>query len=137
MVRGISKEEGYRLSRYQLESGRAEEKFREIIEAQGGDPDVKSGDLPLSKESFAVKAESGGSVSHIDNKAISRIARALGSPQDKGSGMLFKIKKGDEVKKGQELFTLYAADKERLMRGVEQVKLGNPVETRQVIFELV
>ena len=37
-----------------LASGEALRKFREIVEAQGGDPGVRSGDIPVGKHTFDI-----------------------------------------------------------------------------------
>ncbi len=48
-VRGVPFEDGLKNAFHQLESGAALQKFREIVEAQDGDPDVKPEDLQPGK----------------------------------------------------------------------------------------
>ncbi|MFB0543278.1 MAG: AMP phosphorylase, partial [Candidatus Bathyarchaeia archaeon] len=75
-----------------LKSGRAEEKMREIIEAQGGDPDVRPEDIEVGDQTFAVRAEKGGYVLWINNSSLVEVARLAGAPKDKGAGVLLHKK---------------------------------------------
>ena len=137
MVRGISKEEGYRIARHQLSSGKALEKFREIIKAQGGNPNIKSSDLKPGEFSVPVKAVSEGRVDHIDNKAISRICRAAGAPADKGAGMELKVCIGQQITEGAELYEIFSSNKERLDFALKQAKLLNVVEVEKIILDTI
>jgi len=40
-----------------IKSGKAEKKLREIIAAQGGDPDVKPEDIEVGKEAVEIRSE--------------------------------------------------------------------------------
>lgn len=105
-----------------LQSGRAEEKFREIIAAQNGDPDVSLDDLQPGEETVDVLADRDGIVAHIDNVIISDIARRAGAPKDNSAGIYLHKEVGDTVEKGEKLYTIYAeksdklAEAERVMR---------------------
>jgi thymidine phosphorylase len=96
--------QGYTLARDILESGRALEKMRAIIAAQG--PSETPADTGhLSK---VIKAERNGRVVAIDNLRMARLARLAGAPMDAGAGVdLFK-KLGDTVKRGEPLYAIYA-----------------------------
>ncbi|MBN1896835.1 MAG: AMP phosphorylase [Candidatus Aenigmarchaeota archaeon] len=109
------KEEALRL----LKSGKAYKKLQEIIEAQGGDPNIKPDDLPIGPEKVEVKSSVSGVVGWIDNRAIVEIARASGTPKDKGAGIYLHKKIGDTVKKGDTLFDIYAEKKYKLERALE------------------
>ncbi|MDD1677199.1 MAG: AMP phosphorylase [Methanomicrobiales archaeon] len=99
---------GAAYAREVLESGKALEKFREIIEAQGGNPAVKSTDISLGDKRHDVMAVQDGSVALINNIHLVRIARAAGAPKDKGAGILLHVKGGSHVKAGDPLFTIFA-----------------------------
>ncbi|MFH0834961.1 MAG: thymidine phosphorylase, partial [Candidatus Micrarchaeota archaeon] len=88
MVRGITREEGARIAKQQMVSGRALAKFKEIAAAQGGNPDLKPEDIKVGKYVQLVKSKETGKVAHIDNRCVSRVCRALGAPSDKQAGML-------------------------------------------------
>jgi AMP phosphorylase len=105
-----------------LRSGKAYRKLREIIEAQGGDPDVKPDYLEIGPEKAEVKSSVAGMVGWIDNHSIVEIARAAGTPKDKGAGILLHKKMGDKVKRGDTLFEIYAEKKYKLERALKLAK---------------
>jgi AMP phosphorylase len=63
-----------------LMSGKALDKFREIVAAQGGDPNIRSADIKIGHYSFDVTANRSGYVNSISNKELVALARAAGSP---------------------------------------------------------
>ncbi|MFH1056392.1 MAG: AMP phosphorylase [Candidatus Micrarchaeota archaeon] len=137
MVKGISREEGYKIAKQQVSSGKALAKFRQIIEAQGGNPNVKPQDLVPGKFKLVVKSQEEGKVEHIDNRAISRVCRALGSPQDKKAGMIFLVSKGEHVEAGDPLFELYSQNKEKLAFALEQLETVKIIEIERIILDVV
>lgn len=105
-----------------LKSGKAYKKLREIIEAQGGNPDIKPEDLHPGKYVAEFKSGKSGKVLWISNKGIDIIARDAGAPRDKGAGIYFKKKLGDKVRKGEVLFEIYAEKNNKLSRAIENVR---------------
>jgi AMP phosphorylase len=101
------KGEGAWMAREILESGKANKKMSEIIKAQGG-KDITPDDLKVGKFKFEYKAWKNGVLASINNMAISKIARVAGAPDDKGAGIYLNKHVGDEVKKNDTLYTLYA-----------------------------
>ncbi|GAI97576.1 unnamed protein product, partial [marine sediment metagenome] len=85
------KGKGQSLAKEILRSGKAYEKMKRIIEAQGGNPDLEPKDIkigPHSKEFFAIKA---GHITGVNNAIINSIAKATGCPHSKNSGVeIFK-----------------------------------------------
>ncbi len=110
---------------HMIHSGQALEKFREIIGAQNGDSDVEVDDIPVGDETMEVHAENDGVVSHIDNKQISDIASRAGAPKDNGAGVYLHKKKGDRVKKGETLMTVYAEKANKLAEAEKRVNREN------------
>ncbi|GAB3269551.1 thymidine phosphorylase family protein [Parahaliea aestuarii] len=105
---GVRGGEGYGLARDILDSGRALQKMRAIIDAQGAkhfDPDKPC----LSPLSFEVKASQAGMVVGIDNQQLARIARLAGAPKASGAGVDLLVKLGDRVSSGDPLYRVYAA----------------------------
>lgn len=102
-----------------LESGKAYEKFSEIVEAQGGKMRSPSQLVP-GKHSFEVKAKRSGTVKSIDNVLIARIARYAGCPRDKKSGIYLHVHVGDKVKKGDTLFVIYS-EAERFLESAKKL----------------
>ncbi|MBU2590167.1 MAG: AMP phosphorylase [Nanoarchaeota archaeon] len=94
-----------------LNSGKAYDKFMEIIKAQGGKKHFK---LQKAKFFHSVLAKKDGKISSINNKGISTIARRAGAPQNKAAGLYLRVHKNQMVKKGEVLFTIYARTKEKL-----------------------
>lgn len=91
-----------------LKSGKAFEKMQDIIQAQDGDPKIDSEDLKPGTATYNLRAEKHGVVSHINSKEITIIAKILGAPKSKASGMYLYKKIGDKIKKGDILCTLYS-----------------------------
>ncbi|MCJ7479168.1 MAG: AMP phosphorylase [Candidatus Nanohaloarchaeota archaeon QJJ-7] len=113
-----------------LESGEALEKFREIIEAQNGDPDIDTEDLELGEHRETVKAGRDGFVTHISNEMISDIARRAGAPKDLKAGIDLHRKVGAEVEEEEELFTVYAEREDKLEEAIELAEDTEAVRLR-------
>ena len=112
----LGKKNGYSLAKKILESGKAEQKMREIIKAQGGDSDILPEDIPIGKYSLVIRSEKSGQVLWMENRIIVEIGRAAGAPKDKGAGIIFNKKIGDSVEKGELLFTICAEKAHKLDR---------------------
>lgn len=102
-----------------LKSGKAERKFREIIEAQGGDPEVKLDDIEVGDERFTVCSDRDGYILWIDNTSLVEVARLAGAPKDKGAGLVLHKKVGDKVEKDEPLFTIYSERNVKLQRAID------------------
>src|SRR3989338_6117539 len=96
-----------------LDSGKAYQKFIEIIKAQGG-KEIAAEDIKIGKFSYNVLSTKSGRIMDIDNFSISRIARIAGAPQDKGAGIYLYRHIGDKVKRHEKLFTIYAESKHEM-----------------------
>lgn len=91
-----------------LRTGRAEQKLRQIIKEQGGDPDIKPEDIPFGDHQMEIQAEQSGVVLWINNSKLVDQARLAGAPKDKGAGVLLHKKLGDKVDRGDPVYTIYA-----------------------------
>jgi len=68
------------------------------------------------------------------------IARAAGTPKDKGAGILLHKKMGDKVKKGQTLFEIYAEKSyklERALRLARELKILGIGKTFQMLIKKI
>jgi AMP phosphorylase len=110
-----------------LQSGKVEKKLREIIGAQGGDPDVKPDDIEVGDETADVRSEEKGRVQWINNRAIAQIAREAGAPKTKGAGVLLRKKLGNTVAKGEALLTVYSGSAQKLDSAVLLAEELNPM----------
>lgn len=97
-----------------LSSGQAHEKMKEIIKAQDGDPKVTSETLKLGKYSYQIIAKASGTIKKVHSKNATAIAKILGAPNDKKAGIYMEKKIGDQVKKGDILYTLYSQKENNL-----------------------
>jgi pyrimidine-nucleoside phosphorylase len=100
-----------------ISDGSALLKFRELVEAQGGDGKFvdEPERLPVAKHSKTVTAPSSGYVATIHAAEIGRTAIGLGGGRtmkgdaiDHAVGLVVHHKVGDELAKGDALFTIYA-----------------------------
>ena len=118
-----------------LDSGAALTKFREIVAAQGGNYDIKSSDLVPGKFTQDILATRAGFVHSIDNKAIVQVARASGSPSDKGAGLLIFKKRGQRVEKGDVLMRIHADNEAKCIRAKELALRYAPLKVEGMLIE--
>ena len=120
-----------------LKSGEALKKFKEIIEIQGGDPNVKSDDIIPGSHQFVVNAPATGYVVEMNNQALISLARSAGAPHDRGAGILLHAKKGNRVEKGEPIFTIYADRAWRLQKATEEGRRLMPVLVEGMLLDRV
>lgn len=96
--------QGYTLARDILDSGRALEKMRAIITAQGDNPRPPQ----LGRLRKEIVAPQDATVVSINNLQMARIARLAGAPLDKGAGVDLYHKVGEHVNAGAALYAIYA-----------------------------
>jgi pyrimidine-nucleoside phosphorylase len=104
-----------------LDSGEALEKFRENVEAQGGDPkicDAPDDLLDKSLEEFPVKITEDGFLQSIDTIAVGQAISAIGGGRmkaedkvDHAVGYLQEVKIGEAVRAGDTLGLLYCRNR--------------------------
>ena len=127
---------GYEHARKIFESGKTLEKFKEIIAAQGGDEKIRAEDVAIGDKTYTLKSNSEGVVVSVSNKAILRIARAAGAPKDKGAGVYVHKKRGEVVKSGDPLITIYAEKEWKLDNAIEVARMEKPVVVSGMIIEV-
>jgi pyrimidine-nucleoside phosphorylase len=124
-ARASSLAEAHALMREAIASGRACEKFREIVIAQGGDPRVIDDPLllPQAGECELYAAPRHGVVARVEPRAIGYGIIALGGgrntmndPVDPSVGFVITARPGDAVQAGEPVATIFAHDR----AGVEQ-----------------
>ena len=105
-------EDGVKIARDVLASGKAYEKFEELCSLQGGD----LAKLPVAKHTHVVKALSAGFVSNFNTDQLGMASIALGAGRlkttdviDPTAGIYVHAKLGEEVSAGAPLYTLYAS----------------------------
>ena len=137
---GISKEEASLRARDTLENGRAFEKFKEWITAQGGDAHYLDNPekLPKAPHKADFTANTDGFISAMDTEKIGLASVVLGAGRkeksdriDPSAGIVFKKKTGDRVKFGEVIAVLYSSDNERLALGIEELSSAISVTENQ------
>ncbi len=120
-----------------LKDGRAMDKWRAMISAQGGDPDAK---LPVAKESQTVNASSDGVITKLDALAVGLASWRLGAgrarkedPIQFGAGVTLHAQLGDSVKAGDPLYTLYTDEPARFQRASETIENAYSIEAQAVV----
>lgn len=120
-----------------LASKAALAKFRELIAAQGGDPEIvgKRELLPLAAHQATVVSKRAGYVKAIDTARIGYSAMLLGAGReykgqaiDLGAALFMECRIGDRVEVGEGLITLYASDQEKLARGLEAAQAAITID---------
>jgi pyrimidine-nucleoside phosphorylase len=129
--------------------GSAFEKFRVLVEAQGGDVTYvdEPSKFPRAEHIEVVESRQGGYLSQIQARTIGEAAVALGAgrarksdPVDHAVGFVIHCKVGDQVEKGQPLFTIHANDQEKLEDARQAVLAAHafssePVERLPLFYE--
>jgi AMP phosphorylase len=118
---------GKQKAEYLLNSGKAERKLRDIIEAQGGNWKIMPEDIEIGDKKAEIASEKNGRVLWINNRYIVQIAREAGAPKDKGAGIKLRVKLGKRVKKGDILFEIYAERTTKLNVATELAKKLQPI----------
>ena len=125
-----------------LASGKAMDKWNEMIAAQGGNP---SAELPVAAEKHDVVAERDGVLAGLDALSVGVAAWRLGAgrarkedPVSATAGVTWHAGIGDSVRKGQPLLTLHADDASRFERALESLEgavtiTDGPVEPPKLI----
>ena len=118
-------------AREALESGKAYEKFKEIINAQNGKKnfDKKIKNLKLAKLKKTIYAKKTGKIKRISNKGINSMCRILGTPETVGAGV-YLHKHLEKIKKGEPLLTLYTESKIKMKDALNFMKDFKPIEIK-------
>lgn len=123
-------EEGKDKLRKTIEEGRAYKKFKEMVIAQGGNPQVIDNTelLPLAEQNIKIKANKSGYIQKMDSRAIGESATILGAGREKKEseidlsvGIVLEKKVGDKVNTGEVLATVYFNSQERLKKAQEKL----------------
>ena len=120
-----------------LKDGRAMDKWRAMISAQGGDPDAT---LPVAAESQTIKATSDGVITKLDALSVGLASWRLGAgrarkedPVQFGAGVTLHAQLGDSVKAGDPLYTLHTDEPARFQRAAETIENAYSIEAQAVV----
>lgn len=102
-----------------ISSGKAREKFREMIAAQGGNPAIVDdpGALPQAAEVELYESPEGGTLTRVDPLALGHAVVAmgggrtrLGDPIDHSVGFVISVSPGQKVARGEPIASIFARD---------------------------
>ncbi len=131
----------------QLASGKAMDAWKQMISAQGGDPDSE---LPTAQETHVVTAPASGVLTRLDALQVGTAAWRLGAGRatqgadvQAGAGVEWHARPGDKVSQGDPLLTLHTDEPGRFERalaaleGAYDVSDDASFEPRQLILDRV
>jgi pyrimidine-nucleoside phosphorylase len=145
------RDEAEQKARGAIQSGAGLDRFRQIVEAQGGDPKVVDdyARLPHVSDRYVVAADRAGFVSRIDAELIGRASVALGAgrdrvedPVDPAVGIMVLAKPGDAVRAGDPILELHYRERGRLETATrltsQAITIGDqrPAATRLIVDEV-
>jgi thymidine phosphorylase len=128
---GAAMGEGRAVAARAIDSGEALERFRRMVEAQGGDARVVDDPLsvlPRAPVERAIEADRGGTVVAVNAEAIGRQAVALGAgrlrrvdPVDPATGLVLRAKIGDRLEVGMPIGAVHARTEDAAERAARVV----------------
>jgi thymidine phosphorylase len=108
-----------------LKNGKAMDVWRQMISAQGGDPDAK---LPVARENTVVTAQSSGTILSMDAMKVGMAAWRLGAGRSRqgeavqaGAGIEIHAKPGETITAGAPLYTLHTDTPAAFTRALESL----------------
>lgn len=147
-----SVEQGKELSTQLIASGKALEKFRQMIHLQGGDPGVMDNPdkMPRAKHQFQVLSPRAGYVNSIQCEDVGTACVILGGGREKKEdsidhsvGIVLHKKVGDAISAGAALCTIYchsdshAQAAEKLLQASFRIEEVPPTERRPLIHRVI
>ncbi|MCK4428078.1 MAG: pyrimidine-nucleoside phosphorylase, partial [candidate division Zixibacteria bacterium] len=123
-----------------VKSGKALDKFKQMVKRQGGNPKVVDDYrlLPWAKYKITVESGQTGYVKSINTLKIGLSAQKLGAGRerldskiDPGVGFLIKKKVGDRVKKGENLAVVFYNDLKKGKWAKQQIKEAYQISKRR------
>ena len=141
--------EGRSMAEKSIADGSAFEKFRVLVEAQGGDVSYldDTSRFPRAEYIEEVKSTQSGYLSQIQARIVGEAAVALGAgrarksdPIDHAVGFVIHHKVGDQLATGDTLFTIHANDRDKLEEAREAIVSAHafhadPVERLPLFYE--
>lgn len=129
MTGKAKKSQGEKMAKEILFSGKAFEKFKEIIKAQKGDV-KKLFEIKPAKFHKNLFAQKSGKIIEIHNKKINTLARVAGCPVSKFSGLYIYHDLNTKVKKGEKILTIYSDSFSRLREAIKFYKRETPIKIK-------
>ena len=149
--KAASLEDARRLAEEKLVDGSGYRKFKQVVAAQGGNPQAldKFELLPNATGMREVASPRGGYVSSIDAQDIGSASNMIGAGRDRKEdaidpavGIILEVKAGEKVDAGSVLCRLYYTKEDRVEEAAEMVEdafriSAQKPEERELILEVV
>lgn len=113
------KKDGYEEAKQLLQSGKALAKFREILKAQHGDPDIRSEKMINKGYKKEIKAGQSGTIKSVNNFNVSAISKILGAPKDIHAGLYMLKRKNDTVQAQEPVMYCYSSSEAKLKEAID------------------
>src|SRR4029077_1607047 len=144
-------EEARELAQQKLLDGSGYRKFKDVIQAQGGNPQVldRCELLPNATGVREIPSPRAGYVTAIDAEYIGMASSMIGAGRDTKEdtidpavGVILEVKTGQKIEAGAVLCRLYYTREENLEEAAEQIEdafriSATPPEERELILEVV
>ena len=115
-----------------LADGRAMDKWRQMVAAQGGNADAP---MPVARESHVVTATASGVLTQLDALAVGVASWRLGAGRERkedavqlGAGITLHAQQGQRVTAGQPLMTLFTDEPARFDRALASLEGGITID---------
>ena len=115
-----------------LADGRAMDKWRQMVAAQGGNADAP---MPVARESHVVTASASGVLTQLDALAVGVASWRLGAGRERkedavqlGAGITLHAQQGQRVTAGQPLMTLFTDEPARFERALASLEGGITID---------
>lgn len=151
LVTGKDKESCVSMAEGAIADGTAFAKLKEMVSAQGGNPEwIENTDLfPKAEFSYEIKAQADGYISFMDAEKIGVASLLLGAGRntkddvlDFSAGIILSKKTGDKVATGDVIATLYANDNSKFPSAAIKFNealsfSSDPVEKQPLVYTTV
>jgi pyrimidine-nucleoside phosphorylase len=141
-LQGSSSVDAERRADDAIASGAALERFRRMVEAQGGDPrvvDDPTAVLPSAPVRLPIEATAAGTLASVDAEALGLASGALGAgrqrkgdPVDPAVGIVFTPKIGDRLDRGDPIGEVHARTRDDAEEAVRRVRAAMTVVEHDV-----
>lgn len=144
-------EEGIAMAREKIADGSALQKFRDMVESQGGDVRVTEdlSLLPQAEAELALKADQDGYIEEINARKMGLASQHTGAGRERkedeidlAAGIVLQKKTGDFIQKGDIICKIYGKNTKKLEKALEEAKnavkiSGVPVECKALVREVI
>lgn len=148
VTEGVAKteEEARKILEGKISDGSAIEKFKEMVELQGGDPSYIEDTNKFKKSSIIedIYSDEGGFVKSIEAIEIGIASRDLGAGRHKkddvldlSAGIYLYKKVGDFVEKGEKIATIYTEKKNEVEGAISRIKSAYAFSDKREDYKLI